>query len=366
MNALKICLALFVLMLSGAGGRSWSSEIVQLDDEASRLIYRADNTDEAIANSGQIYVDVRLTKYLQTIMDKLYPEYKNVFRIRIYVSTDVNAFVLPNGSVYVNIGLLARAENEAQVAAILAHEGAHYVHNHQLLAQQNLKSIASGADVFGLERSLSYLSDYSIEIELEADKAGFDRLVNAQYDPKEAVNIFRTMAEEAALYDIKERSVYSTHPKLMERIKYFTQLSRNQAGYVGKDAYIKLTEELRVKDYEYNLSKYRYMSVLHSLVEKNRVADGPQHVWYYLGDAYRQRGGANDSEKAEEAYLRAIKLVPEFAPSYAALGVLYMKNNNNAKAREYFERYLTLSPDGEQSGYIRLYYRRVKSGNRSR
>ncbi len=362
MTLLKVHLVIMVFLLTGAISSAWSSEIMQVDDEASRLIYRADKTDEAINNSGQVYLDARLAKYLQAIMDKLYPEYKNVFRIQIYISTDVNAFVLPNGSVYVNIGLLAKSENEAQVAAILAHEGAHYVHNHQLLAQQNLKSIASGADVFGLERSLSYLSDYSIEIELEADKVGFDRLLIAQYDPKEAVKIFRTMAEEAALYDIKERSVYGTHPKLMERIKYFTQLSRGRTGYIGKDTYIKLTEELRVKDYEYNLSKYRYQSILHSLVEKSRFADAPPKAWFYLGEAYRQRGGANDAENAENAYLRAIELVPQFAPSYAALGVLYMKSSNYVKAREYFARYMTLSPEGQQSGYIRHYYRRVKNG----
>ncbi|MGD8592398.1 MAG: M48 family metalloprotease [Gammaproteobacteria bacterium] len=348
-----------MLVLPGQGGAAFASETL-FDDEISRVLYRANETDDEIANADRIYNDNKVTLYLKAIMDKLYPEYTEVFRIRIYLSTEINAFVLPNGSVYVNLGLLATAGSEAQIASILSHEGAHYVQNHQLQKQQNLKDVVSGAEFFGFERSLTYLSDYSIELELEADNLGFDRLVNAGYDPNEAVKMFKTIADEIKLYDIKERNLYSTHPKIMERVHHFAELSRGHSGFVGKEAYLSKTSDLRVKDYDLSLSKYRFKSVLFALKSKNQIAQAPLEAWFYLGEAYRQRGEPSDKANAESAYLRAIELLPDFAPSYAALGVLYMKNNEYPKALTQFEKYLTLSPDSQNNAYIRQYYNDIK------
>ncbi len=350
---------LFLLVIY-YGSPLFASEVL-FDDEISRILYRANKTEDEIVNRDQIYNDEKVTKYLKAIMDKLYPEYSNVFHIRIYISTEINAFVLPNGSVYVNLGLLATAENEAQIASILAHEGAHYVNNHQLQKQQNLKDVVSGAEFFGLERSLAYLSDYSIELEMEADTLGFDRLVKAKYDPKEAVNVFKSIADEIKLYHIKEQNLYSTHPKVMERVEHFSLLSRGHSGFVGREPYLKTTSELRVKDYELNLSKFRYKSVLFALEHKQQITDAPLKAWFYLGEAYRQRDDPNDNSHAEKAYLRAIEYLPEFAPTYAALGILYMKNKDYLKALTQFEKYFTLSSVAQNNAYIRQYYNDVKS-----
>jgi predicted Zn-dependent protease len=46
--------------------------------------------------------------YLQGVMDRLYPEFKGKIHVHLYDSTQLNAFALPNGSIYFNIGLLAR------------------------------------------------------------------------------------------------------------------------------------------------------------------------------------------------------------------------------------------------------------------
>jgi predicted Zn-dependent protease len=350
---------LFFFVITSHNNIAIASEVV-IDDEVTRILYRADKADEEIANSDQIYNDDKLTQYLKAIMDKLYPDYIDVFQVKIFFSTDINASVLPNGSVYVNLGLLAIAENEAQIASILAHEGAHYVQNHQLQKQQNLKDVISGATFFGFERSLAYISDYSIELEMEADNLGFDRLVQAKYDPKEAVNMFKSIAEEIKLYNIRKRNLYSTHPKIIERVQHFARLSKGLSGFVGRELYLNKTFELRIKDYELNLSKYRYKSVLFSLERKNRIADSPPKAWYYLGEAYRQRGEPNDNTKAENAYLHAIERLPEFAPPYAALGILYMKNKDYHEALTQLEKYFTLSPGGQNSAYVRQYYNEIK------
>ena len=56
----------------------------------------------------------------------IYPD----IRVRIVDSPSLNAFALPNGSIYINTGMLTRLDNEAQLATVLAHEGVHFTHKH--------------------------------------------------------------------------------------------------------------------------------------------------------------------------------------------------------------------------------------------
>lgn len=349
-----------LLLLVTASHSSIASSEALIDDEISRGLYRAGKIEEAIAKNEQIYLDDQLTQYLKGIMDKLYPDYKNISRMHILISTESNAFVLANGSVYVNLGLLAIAENEAQVASVLAHEGAHYTLSHQLLSQQHLKDVASSVDFYGMDRSLADLSDYSVDLETEADNVGFRRLLNAGYDPKEAVNMYKSIEAELRRQNLKEQRMYPTHPKIRDRVAHFKQLSEGHSGFVGRESYLKEMSALRIKYYQLNLSKYLYKNVLASLVHKNRIADAPPEAWLYLGEAYRQRSEKDDEAKAENAYLHAIEAVPEFAPPYAALGILYMKHNDTQKALKQFDNYFALSPDTQNTAYIRQYYSEIK------
>ena len=93
-----------------------------------------------IQRSGQRYEDRRATAYLQGVMDRLYPEFKGKIHVHLYDFTQLNAFALPNGSVYFNIGLLARIGNEAQLAAVLGHEAAHFVEKHSFRERVSAKN----------------------------------------------------------------------------------------------------------------------------------------------------------------------------------------------------------------------------------
>ena len=130
-------LALFLLALL-AGGCATTGDVTAFKDASDtsniqesegRLWHEARSYDATIERSGQIYEDPRATAYLQGVMDRLYPEFKGKIHVHLYDSTQLNAFALPNGSVYFNIGLLADRER-AQLAAVLGHEAAHFIEKH--------------------------------------------------------------------------------------------------------------------------------------------------------------------------------------------------------------------------------------------
>ena len=109
-----------------------SSDIQQLTDDEARRWYAAKELDRIWQHQGLIYADDELTAYLQSVAVKLYPEFSETVRMRVIDSPDLNAFALPNGSVYLNFGMIARMENEAQLATVIAHEVSHFKFQHSL------------------------------------------------------------------------------------------------------------------------------------------------------------------------------------------------------------------------------------------
>src|SRR5210317_1520757 len=120
-------------MKSGADTKS-------LTPEETRLWHSAEELDDQFRKAGYIYDDAVLQSYLEAVMHKLYPEYVGSITVRIVDSPSLNAFALPNGSIYINTGMLSRLDNEAQVATILAHEGVHFTHKHSWQQRRNVKN----------------------------------------------------------------------------------------------------------------------------------------------------------------------------------------------------------------------------------
>lgn len=112
--------------------------------------------------------------------------------LRFYVlKTDVvNAICMPDGAVFVTVGLLSQIENEAQLAYIISHEIAHYTKQHSVNDYYKEEKITSKYKSEGLtyKEALKTLSNYSKENELESDKVGFSMFKKAGYNTEEAIN----------------------------------------------------------------------------------------------------------------------------------------------------------------------------------
>jgi predicted Zn-dependent protease len=210
--------------------------------------------------------------------------------------------------------------------------------------------------------AVSSISGYSQALESEADEIAFQRLLKAGYDTNEAVTIFQKMAAETEALNLKEPFFFSTHPRMVERVESFQRMhneSGREGGFKGKQNYLDLTMPLRVSSLEEDLAMGRYKSVLLAL-ENDEANVYPEYTKYQLGEAYRQRGKDGDLKKALDAYNEAVLRVPDYAPSYRALGYHYFKTNENDKAKKYFERYLELAPEGKNQDYVLFYLDQIE------
>ncbi|MCB1763392.1 MAG: M48 family metalloprotease [Gammaproteobacteria bacterium] len=366
--------------LTGCAGRDvrtleQSSDTRQLTEDESRRWYSAEELDRTWRQKGLIYTDDALTAYLQSVADALYPEFSDTVVIRVMDSPDLNAFALPNGSVYLNLGIIARMENEAQLATVIAHEISHFKFQHSLKQRHAIEtavvtgwsvSILTGIPLSGELLALGAMSGYSQEAEREADREGFRRLVRQGYDGTESVKIFAIMQQEAKVLDSREPWFYSSHPRLSERIESMQQLNMQReesGGATNQQSFAAMTGRLHALLLEKYLVARQYKQLINLLEEKALRSRYPVYADFYLGEAYLQRKTPGDAERAQAAYLSALERAPEFAPSYRALGLIHMQQKQQADALRYFDKYLQLNPHAEDKKYIELYRNRLLEGS---
>ena len=144
----------------------------------------------------------------------------------------VNAFALPGGFVFITKGMLGKLQNEAQLAAILAHEIVHIVARHSSAAmskQIGFNLLISAISSEKTSENVLMVTDltwkiitlrYSREDETESDLAGIDYMFSAGYNPYGMAEVMKMLQQE------NERAAIgflSTHPSPQNRIRYITQ-----------------------------------------------------------------------------------------------------------------------------------------------
>ncbi|MBL8659684.1 MAG: M48 family metalloprotease [Rhodospirillales bacterium] len=177
----------------------------------------------------------------------------------------INAFALPGGYVHITRGLLALADNEAEMASVLGHELGHITARHaaQRYSQSMAANIGVGllgvlgavaglpagtADIAGYGAQ-AYLQSYSRDQELEADELGIRYMTRAGYDPAAMATFFRKLdaftALQAALAgspDAGDRfDIMASHPRTADRVEQAKKLAAAQAvtdGRIDRDRYL--------------------------------------------------------------------------------------------------------------------------------
>lgn len=131
--------------------------------------------------SGDVLFGDTITRYCEKIVDILLkdkPALRKKLRVYVVKSPIVNASATGNGIIFVNLGLIAQVENEAQLAYVLAHEISHYDENHVFDQYVEREKIRNGEDLYrrtSRAEKLQALSTYSKSHELEADSKGLGR-----------------------------------------------------------------------------------------------------------------------------------------------------------------------------------------------
>ncbi len=348
-----------------------NADVARIGDEERRLWDEAAEFDRLIGKTGLVDEDPGLTAYLQRVLDRMFPEFAGTLRVRILKSSVLNAFCLPNGSIYVNRGLIARFENEAQLASVLAHEASHFTLRHSLRQQEFVKNAALLQWAAALLRVpyvwardllvRSSMFGYSRGLETEADNEGFERLKRQGYDQKEAGKVFEHLAADLKASEAKEPLFFfSSHPKLEERIENYTRLAGDNPppGTKAAEEYLERAGTVRLENLEAELALHRPASVLVALDFGKRADGYPPQVHFYLGEAYRLRGKEGDVQLAEQSYRRCLELATDCSLALYGMGVLAIKRRLWADAREHFAAFVAAAPD-EAAGDDRLEFARL-------
>ncbi|PRD43905.1 metalloprotease [Phyllobacterium phragmitis] len=192
-----------------------------------------------LATYGGEYPDAKLERMVAKIVGKLTLASENpqqTYRITILNSPNINAFALPGGFVYVTRGLLALANDSAEVAAVIAHEMAHVTANHGVQRQQKEAEAAIAGrvvsevlqgDTAGREallRGKLRLAQFSRNQELQADAVGIKTIGEAGYDPFASARFLQSMEAYQSYRSVSGATDASldflaTHPATPQRIE---------------------------------------------------------------------------------------------------------------------------------------------------
>lgn len=351
-----------------------------VSDEAGLWMYM-DRVESSLKTSGRLITDPALNKYVRGLVCKLAANYCSDVRVYVVQTPQFNASMAPNAVMQVWTGLILRAENEAQLAYVLSHELGHYLRRHsvQLWRDVRLKGdllvffkLLTAAAGYGFVGDLGYLIAlgsvyaFSRDNEREADDLGFELMVKAGYDPREAPKIWEALVKEReAGKESTPLIFFATHPSTEERIETLQRLAEKaytpeRSWVVGKETFLAATlphrptflrDELRRRDFA------RSQVLFDRLLESGPE---PGELHFFQGELYRLRNEDRDETKAIASYQKALEVGGAPMDTYRALGLLFMKQGEKEKARSAFERYLERHPKAEDRQMIESYLRQLE------
>ena len=347
-------------------------------DEAG-LWMRMDRVERSLRTSGRLERDAALNRYLHDLVCKLAADHCAQLRVYIVRRPGFNATMAPNGMMSVWTGLILRAENEAQLAYVLAHELAHFQGRHSLKRWQDIRAktdalvffkLATAVVGLGIVGTVAELATFgsifafSREQERGADLQGFEKVLAAGYDAREPARIWQALIEESeAAEDDRPPIFFSSHPSSEERAKSLSQMAEARgaaAGQTGRDRLLALTagfrrawlrDELRRRDFG------RFEVVL-DRQESNFGRTG--EVGFFRGEMHRLRAEEGDLEAAVEAYRAALQADDAPAETHRAIGLVSWSQGRSVEARAAFEDYLAANPAAEDRSMVESYIEEIK------
>ncbi len=192
---------------------------------------------QEVERSSKLIDDPIVTEYVNRVGQNLVrnSDARVPFTIKVIDSDEVNAFALPGGFFYVNSGLILRAQEESELAGVMAHEISHVTARHgtknatkgELMQLATIPLILLGPGGwagYGIYQGLNlaipvtYLK-FSRDAEREADFLGLQYMYKAGYDPNSYVTFFERIQADEKRRPGTIPKVFSSHPPTPERIE---------------------------------------------------------------------------------------------------------------------------------------------------
>jgi len=191
---------------------------------------------QQVEHSAKLINDPVVTEYINRIGQNIVrnSDAKVPFTIKVIDDDSINAFALPGGFFYVNTGLILAADNEAELAGVMAHETAHVAACHVAREQTrgNIVSLASIPLIFvpggwavyeGTQAALSIgvpltFMKFSRSFEAQADFLGMEYMYKAGYDPQAFISFFEKIEAQEKKKPGFIAKAFESHPMTADRV----------------------------------------------------------------------------------------------------------------------------------------------------
>lgn len=387
-----------------------------LDKLESEIITETKQMEDLLYRRGALYEDKEVIDYINSTERQIAPEIdlggKVKLDVKIIREPTVNAFAMATGSIYIHTGALARLENEAQLAYLLAHETSHVVHKdivnytdslHNKTIVYKLLDIALAptsvffgilGDLTQLGFGLFYISTvtgYGRNIEARSDIDGIPKTIEEGYHPSEAAAIMQILLKEKEKYQRGPEIFFlMNHPTTEWRLGTLKKLIKEKYGE-------KSSGELKSEEFLTNMTKIKlYNATLnmrsgrlehardniqwvldtfpknpeaHYLAgeiwrlkaeDKDRLKDELNYQKWTELNKGRKKGELEETwrSKALEEYNCAIQCDPKYSNAYKGLGMLH-SSNNKQEALLCLNKYIELVPDAADKRYVKSLIERL-------
>lgn len=315
-----------------------------------------------------------LAGYLTALVCRLAGEHCPDVRVYPVRTPYFNANMAPNGMMQVWSGLLLRVDNEAQLAAVLAHEIGHYLRRHSLEMLRDVRSrTAFGAflGLFGIVglvgqmANIASLMAFSRDKEREADRISITLLKKSGYDAGEAAKIWaHLLAEARATPDVdpsKNSVLFATHPPSDERRQTLENLALGSTGRTGASEFRAVMAPLRRTLLEDEIKRNRPYESVELISRLLGHEPGSAELLHFRGEGFMLRATPGDADLAWADFQAAVQTGQALPVTHRALGALHRKRNEPAAARDAWQRYLELAPSAPDAALIRQALEELKT-----
>jgi predicted Zn-dependent protease len=239
---------------------------------------------QEVERSAKLIDDPVITEYVNRVGQNLVrnSDAQVPFTIKVIDSDVVNAFALPGGFFFINSGLILHADEESELAGVMAHEIAHVCARHgtKNATKGNLMQMAmiplvllgpGGWAGYGIYQAANFLIPvtflkFSRDAEREADYLGLQYMYKAGYDPNSFVSFFEKVAALEKKQPGSIPKVFSSHPPTPDRIE---AIQKEIATILpARDEYIVTTSE-------FDVVKRRMTLISNNIKVKDNGSDKP-------------------------------------------------------------------------------------------
>ncbi len=285
--------------------------------------------------------------------------------MRVVSDPSVNAFTFGGGLLYVHAGLIARMENDAQLAMVLAHEIAHVTEGHVVKGIQSayntqllrnaavVGGAATGVLPTGQALQVAYDATMNAAVnghgrnqERDADRIGMDYMVKAGFDPREGPIVFELLLKEHGDQSRVANFFYSSHPNNVERFETLSGLVKKQYAkdvkekrlMVNTEEFKRVTRSVVIASARLDYEQSRFNTAQAMFEKALRSWQGDPAPHYYLGKIALETGLGGGVDAALKRFADAIKADAMYAPAYRDQGLAHYRKRNRPAAIASLER----------------------------